>query len=286
MKPIAKQFDKKAAFTIVELLTVMSIIIILIGMLVPALNQVRRFARKVEQKNQFHTIDVGLDLFHAEWDGYPPSNENDNYCGAMKLAEAMVGQDLMGFHPDSDFTYITPTWPNPVYYDKTDLSARRMHLKAESTSAYRVDYLYPNPTVPYDPYCLVLCDVYTNVTHESTGRLVGMPILYYSANTAGTQHPTRLNEGTQFNDIDSSQNFYNYKDNDKLVKLGMPWDPPADGPRHPLDLYPVENFYYKIWNEEVEMPGGRPYKQDSYILLSAGFDGKYGTGDDVFNFEK
>jgi len=284
MKSIVKQFDKKAAFTIVELLTVMSIIIILIGMLVPALNQVRRFARKVEQKNQFHTIDVGMDLFHAEWDGYPPSkNENDNYCGAMKLAEAMVGQDLMGFHPDSDFTYIT--WPNPVYIDKTDLSARRMHLKAESTSAYRVDYLYPNPTdPPYDPCCLVLCDVYTNVTHESTGKLIGMPILYYRANTAGTTHPNPRDPGVG---KDDPQNIYDYKDNHTLVGLGMPWDPPTQGgPDHPLLTDPLENFYYKIWNEEVAMPGGRPYKQDSYILLSAGFDGKYGTGDDVFNFEK
>jgi len=280
MKPMVKQFDKKAAFTIVELLTVMSIIIILIGMLVPALNQVRRFARKVEQKNQFHTIDIGLDLFHAEWDGYPPSNENGAYCGAMKLAEAMVGQDLMGFHPDSDFT-----WGNAVYPDSlTDLSARRMHLKAESTSAYRVEYLYPNPTAPYDPCCLVLCDVYTNVTHEITGKLIGMPILYYRANTAGTTNPNPRDTAVG---KDDAQNIYDYRDNDRLVKLGMPWDPPTQGgPRHPLDVDPVENFYYKIWNEEVEMPGGRPYKQDSYILLSAGFDGKYGTGDDVFNFEK
>ena len=32
--------------------------------------------------------------------------------------------------------------------------------------------------------------------------------------------------------------------------------------------------------------GNRPYRADSYILMSAGFDGLYGTKDDVFNFEK
>ena len=52
MKPIAKQSNKKAAFTIVELLTVMSVIIILVGLLMPALNLVRRYARTVRQKNQ------------------------------------------------------------------------------------------------------------------------------------------------------------------------------------------------------------------------------------------
>ncbi len=30
----------------------------------------------------------------------------------------------------------------------------------------------------------------------------------------------------------------------------------------------------------------RPYRSDSFILLSAGFDGEYGTRDDVYNFQK
>ena len=100
MKPIAKQSNKEAAFTIVELLTVMSIIIILMGLLAPAMNRARRYARKVAQKNQFHSIDVALEMFRAEFDGYPDSDYEttpDEYCGATKLAEAMVGQDLLGF---------------------------------------------------------------------------------------------------------------------------------------------------------------------------------------------
>ena len=90
MKSIARKSSKKAAFTIVELLTVMSIIIILIGLLVPGLNMAKRYARKVRQKAQFHSIEVAMDLFSAEHDGYPPSdNADDDYCGAMKLCEAM-----------------------------------------------------------------------------------------------------------------------------------------------------------------------------------------------------
>jgi hypothetical protein len=42
-------------------------------------------------------------------------------------------------------------------------------------------------------------------------------------------------------------------------------------------------FYNEIRNDRI--PGGdRPYREDSYILMSAGFDGLYGTADDVFNF--
>ena len=108
MKSIIKQSNKKAAFTIVELLVVMSIIMILMGILLPAFNRAKRYARKVRQTAQFKSIDVGLELYLAEFEGYPPSDGEDagtynNYPGAMKLAEAMLGQDLLGFHPSSLF---------------------------------------------------------------------------------------------------------------------------------------------------------------------------------------
>ena len=105
MKPIARQSDSKAAFTIVELLTVMSIIVILIGLMVPSLNMVRRYAWEVRQKAQFNSIGTAIELFNSEFEGYPDSSEQDpdgiDYCGAMKLGEAMMGQDLRGIHPDS-----------------------------------------------------------------------------------------------------------------------------------------------------------------------------------------
>ncbi len=105
---------KTRGFTIVELLTVMAVIAILIGLLIPALNLVRDNAKKIQQKAQFHSIDVGLELFKSEFGAYPESKDNSmptvnpldnsNYCGANKLAEAMVGWDFLGYHPKSGFT--------------------------------------------------------------------------------------------------------------------------------------------------------------------------------------
>ena len=68
MKSLAKQYETKAAFTIVELLTVMSIIVILIGLLVPALNNVKRYAFTVKQNAQFHSVNVALELFHYDFE--------------------------------------------------------------------------------------------------------------------------------------------------------------------------------------------------------------------------
>ncbi|MBL7188273.1 MAG: hypothetical protein ISS70_18265 [Phycisphaerae bacterium] len=105
MRTDINKTNRNAAFTIVELLTVLSIITILIGLLVPALNRVRRYSYEVKQKAQLKAIETALDFFNAEFGDYPDSGARDPlrvpYCGAMKLCEAMMGRDLMGVHQDS-----------------------------------------------------------------------------------------------------------------------------------------------------------------------------------------
>ena len=246
-------------FTIIELMTVMSVIIILIGLLVPGLNQLRRYAKDVAQRNQFYAIGLGLETFNAEWDNYPSSKPNlitlDPFSGANRLADAMVGRDLLG-------------------YDPCDLSGRRQYLPIEKANAYRMKDLYQPLAAPGAELVgkqRVLCDMYSNVDHRRTGKSVGMPILYYEANT--------LSSG-DIGDI------YDYADNSTVVALELPWKP---GEFHPLKLDPTI-FSDKIRNDEIwessDQTVYKPCRADSYILFSAGHDGKYGTDDDIFNFRK
>jgi type II secretory pathway pseudopilin PulG len=313
VKPIIKQPNKERAFTIVELLTVMSIIVILISLLVPALNMVKRYARDVKQRAQFHSIGVALDLFHGEFDDYPDSDAFDgaisyNYCGAMKLAEAMMGQDLLGLHPSSVFRsdgrnpalpvpyddlYPSPldlTTPDPVHVE--NVRARKgPYLPPEGANVNTLRDLYgDSPNFgdlgnPLDPNGgIVLCDEYTRVRHIETGKKVGMPILYYKADTSKTGHMYQL--------LDNSQNIYNCDDNIELIDLDLPWDTAHQHPMAPLGgttpdgvLSDPAIFYDKTEDDKVTAIK-RPYRPDSYILISAGFDGLYGTDDDVYNFER
>jgi type II secretory pathway pseudopilin PulG len=282
VKPVIRQSDKKGAFTIIELLTVMSIIILLMGLFVPALNMVKKIAKRVAQKNQFHSIQVAMEMFNTEWEEYPESEAKPDeitgvfYCGALRLAEGMVGADLLGYDPEGT-------------YDTGDISGRRPYLKPGSANAYKLAGFYSGTRLrPFDAKSYVLCDVYArNVTYNNpgdpmNGRPVGMPILYYRANTSGTTHP--VFDPPNGVSVDAETNICKWEDNRPLIGLGKPWEvaPPAPESRHSL-LDPTV-FYQKTWDYKIDIDAGRPYNADAYILVSAGFDGEYGTDDDVFNF--
>ncbi len=304
--------SRRNGFTLVELLTVMGIIVILISLLLPALGTVNRYAKKVKQRAQFHAFDVALELYKNEFDEYPDSGLQDAtgqpYCGAMKFCEALLGQDLLGFHPNSYFlnsgqdNFGTPLYDllttDPDYVD--NLKTRKgPYLELENANAYKLKHLYgAGNTGTFEQERYVLCDVYSRVRllpdADNIRGKSGMPILYYKADTSKISHSRAAADLNP--DPRISQSIYNYNDNDELVQLGLPWD--ATGLlEHPMDSRSTANqtstggtsdtqkyFYEKIRDEKFPDIAPRPKKADSYILISAGFDGEYGTPDDIFNF--
>jgi hypothetical protein len=86
------------------------------------------------------------------------------------------------------------------------------------------------------------------------------------------------------------ERIYNCEDNLALINLGILPDAKA-GVEHKLEDNAGQYFYdeeYKIVDPKASstMAAGAtwPHRPDSYILISAGADGEYGTQDDICNF--
>jgi len=292
---------EKSGLTVIEILVVVSIIAILVGILVPALTMVRNSAKQVKQHAQFTAIDLGLAAFRSDYGDYPPSTwwnpatgGPQNYCGAQKLAEALLGWDLLGFHPDSAWradgldaaggpdTY-DPLAKYPPAVRQENLKKRRdRYIELDTANVFQLGRLFVD-SMPLAPNTYVLCDVFEVPERKMTlpggsGSVVpGTPILYYCANRS-----SKTIDWVGAAVLDPQDRIYNVRDDAPLVSLGRL----ADGAKllverqqHPLD------FYSYIRDPKVQARAW-PYRPDSYILISAGPDGLYGTNDDICNFGK
>jgi len=287
---------KNKGFTLVEVMTAVAIIAILVALLMPALSMVRRMANETSQKAQFAAIDMAVMAFRNDFGDYPPSTLDTSfpspnyYCGAQKLAEALLGWDLLGFHPKSEWHFdgleTKSGSPSGEWaYDPGKLrnggldtlhERRGPYLETSKANAFRLGDLFAPPGNLTAGPAAVMCDVFTAKQVAIGGKTVkaGTPILYYRANTAS--------KSFALPDIPQDR-IYNAYDNQELVLLGKMMEPATS---HPLvniaNLYNFDSAGGVRDPKITTVPW--PYRPDSYILISAGADGLYGTSDDIHNF--
>jgi prepilin-type N-terminal cleavage/methylation domain-containing protein len=284
---------EKTGMTLVELLVVLGIIALLTGILIPALTLVQRTARETKQQTQFSAIDLALTGYKNDFGDYPPSNlttDYGGYCGAQKMTEAIVGWDLLGFHHNTawradglDVTGGSGSYDPAQTRDTNNDGVpdtfderKGPYLELASDSVFKLGNtatrqgLYTN-TLTLAPDTYVICDVFGNQKIRLLdGRSVraGSPILYYRANTSEK----------------TIRGIYNPLDNDAIIQIKEQADNRGDR-RHPLgwEDNDYQYFYDYIRDPKIDARAW-PYKPDSYILISAGADGIYGTSDDIRNF--
>jgi prepilin-type N-terminal cleavage/methylation domain-containing protein len=274
-------------FTIIELLTVLSIIIIILSILVPGMNRARIYAKKVTQKSQFHEISKGLELFRNDHqETYPDSGATDTnatpngYCGAMKLCEAMFGQDGMGLNPSSTFqaktsvyllnlcTQIDSATVSSSTTLTTNLRERTKYIESEGVKAAQLKALYSwyntsavtnyysttasfkttvdaTPPNPSEYPNAVITDVFLRTPSRCGGKKLGMPVLYYKADPTKLVHNPAFDPTAYGGTTTPNPSIYNFDDNYAITGLGCPWEgsppPIAGGTGTPQPMYGEAN---------------------------------------------
>ena len=195
-----------AAFTLVELLTVVAIIGLLIGILMPALQAARRQAKKTQTAATLKAVGEGAEMFRGEnqkefrlTDGYPPSARandptepgSEEIFGAHWILRYLVGKDLNGFVPRRSVPqdlqeggdYEQEKWYDPDVLDSRPLDRVGPYLSPDALVIKRTGEL-PRRSLD-EAWSGKTALMQTPVIVDA----FGYPILYYVANPRWANKP-------------------------------------------------------------------------------------------------
>ncbi len=333
-----KKRTRAPAFTLVELLTVIAIITLLIGILVPSLSAARAQATRTAVKAQLNAIQSGTEMFRNDENKYPESNPyafgvygnaaNQNTAvtnwevvdtsggalqGAHLIVDAMIGRDSLGYDPKPGTgpgASVASRWysgaPGAGEFPR---ARRNAYIKPEGIA------LANSAKPPQDAYGTYPVSGATNTLPQADAAdsicptfadKFGFPVLYYRANPRANQQTPIIQSpvGTPI-DARVSDGVYDGRDNLLFTDGSAPAvaqhrikDGNVNSYDYTTDIGQVNlrnNFaefirsfratsYIANTNPaQVNFP--RPVNGETFVLLSAGKDGIYGTLDDVANFE-
>ena len=324
-------YRRSGGFTLIELLTVIAIIGLLIGLLVPGLSKAREQAKKTSTAATIKALGDGLEMFQGEneqeFGGYPPSAIAEDQTeagtqaiyGAQWLVRYLMGKDLNGYVPRrsvplsmvGEDPFEQEGWYNMDAHNGQPLDRVGPYIAPEGVTLGRPEKL-PGALPPISP------------ADESTLRQLvvlddfGFPILYYRADP---RQAARANADLARYEQESTYGgVFTFDDNALFTGKCQgtsgtceypPWDFTGNGVEnshriqhfgedppdrlhigdhlHTFQYYILDrNAYDATLSEGSSEPDIRrtvtPYQRSRFILISAGKDGLYGTGDDVNNF--
>jgi prepilin-type N-terminal cleavage/methylation domain-containing protein len=302
-------------FTLIELLTVIAIISLLIGVLVPAVSAARDAAKRASSRQLQESLGKGCEMFHRDFDRYPRSSGPNPFeddvvylSGAQWLLLQLAGADLKGYvMPDKErqYAYTPADWRDFYSLSPTmEYSRLGPYVQVEGKVAQSPDYYVQQAAATALPDLLKAGTQGDN--YWPNNRLAfpvdafGFPVLYYAANEQASQpfSDTAANSlPGRYTQWDNTP--FTGSENGSIAGFDL-----GGGANHPLynlgwlasdpkkisrpDSFAGVVYDRAMFEQNKQADGsGRvwPCRPDTFLLIAPGKDGLYGTGDDVTNFQ-
>ncbi len=206
---------RRSGFTLVEMLTVIAIITLLIGILVPSLSAARTAATRTAVSAQLNAISTGCEMFRNDEGQYPASNpftfgpygqlaaqntainnwEVNNLTGAHLIVDAMVGRDFLGYDPKAGLgpgAAVDSRWyAGAVPAGQFPRARRNAYIRPEGIASATADKPPQDAFGTYDPSAvpnpyLPRVDAADTTVPVFVDKF-GFPVLYYRANPRTNQ---------------------------------------------------------------------------------------------------
>lgn len=331
----------RPGFTLVELMTVIAIIMLLVGILIPALSAARIQAKKSSTAGLIRSLESGCEMFQGDFKQYPQSRGHNPFegdeegepllMGAQWLGLQLFGPDMRGIvnwkdlrnDSDNDKDIDADDWEDWYDLETTDEYTRMGPYGTVEAGAVQTLITYPNLKSDITDWPEELGDGDSYWPNERIPFVIDAfsnPVLYYRANLKVNAPFTT---GTPDNDFvvgryDQADNGYitgssgsngrypaapasPYEAGWDLAGAAYvnEWDYAHDlgelGYEEDQTAFPDPKTFAAFLcdgtifdnTDDGSYENGRiwPYKPDSFVLISAGEDGTYGSMDDLTNFK-
>jgi prepilin-type N-terminal cleavage/methylation domain-containing protein/prepilin-type processing-associated H-X9-DG protein len=140
-----KPRPNRLGFTLIELLIVMSIVAVLVGLLLPAVQGAREAARRMDCLSHLRQIGIGVQQYFDDWNGRFFLHHPFNADVLSEVDDAESFAEI--YWEDKIMSYVNPTFANEAIAKRGTAIADEAIYRCTSDVSLRQPYVKPDGTI-------------------------------------------------------------------------------------------------------------------------------------------